>query len=444
MKPVVLKGHELNNRLSEAFHLDLHGLDQFFLGRFRMLRTEEGLLTEPRRNRLAFVALFFVLLGAVGIAAGIEGRFSSEDWPGIIFDDWRRLFRVNDDELGSSPPDFPLTRDSASILVLVLQVANLYLIHWQWEHISTFGSRLVDGGVVRPASVLTKRDNKRSVKSKTKGSAEEQNVELIHSSFGSANGVYSKGAPGGIILFILILLATQFFYRGLESSSIFEGFASSNLQASELEAWRDLAYRSWWASEENTPGSFAFIGVASLVIYYIALQNVVGIQVAYLYVRNCRRFELDVDLRNLDGAYGWAPLRQLMNTVYWSLFVNSLSLTLVLVVLQGNSVGGLQPILVVIAIAGPLFPLTPLVLVKSGLRPAIQRRRAELIETVGCFESTRPPGELELEREALYRSQADAISNASRYPARTLLWSVLLVQFVPLAVAVLQLSVWVR
>ena len=91
-----------------------------------------------KSRALAVVALGALLLAALIVATAISGDLRLDRWWSTVWDDWLHLVGLSDGK--DSKPEFPLGRDFVSVFTLGLQLANLYVIVRQWEHIASMGT----------------------------------------------------------------------------------------------------------------------------------------------------------------------------------------------------------------------------------------------------------------------------------------------------------------
>ena len=87
---------------------------------------------------------------------------------------------------------------------------------------------------------------------------------------------------------------------------------------------------AWWAAPDSLTGRLLFILLATLFIYYVLLQNVVGSAIALFFWKQRKKLRIRADLSRAVEHYGWGPVRSLASTVRWSVILNTLCVTLLL------------------------------------------------------------------------------------------------------------------
>jgi len=135
------------------------------------------------------------------------------------------------------------------------------------------------------------------------------------------------------------------------------------------------AYASWWASVEHPIGFSAYVIVATVVMYYVLLQNYVGLEFCVIGLRLRRGLEVVPD--PLDKPYyGWRVFVQLMKTVAVSMMLTGIALGTFLIILPSEAYVWIAPPLVLWVFGGLFYVFTPVVM----LRPAIRRWRKRVID----------------------------------------------------------------
>lgn len=86
-------------------------------------------------------------------------------------------------------------------------------------------------------------------------------------------------------------------------------------------------YAGWWAGIHNPLGfGFYFVfGVAS--IYWVLLQNEIGLRLVVFFWRVRRVVSYGINLQSPDGHFGWASFRRVMSTVYGSIVLHAVALS---------------------------------------------------------------------------------------------------------------------
>ena len=346
------------------------------------------------------------------VVAAFTGRLTVPDWPGIIADDWQSLIGTGTD---ITEPEFPLARDSVSLLVSFLQVANLWLILRQWRAIRDFTPDLVKSGSLTPKKVFTQA----GMESEVKPAESEEKIADAPALYATTNAVFRWVGLWTIFTLPLAFFAAWQLYNNFTSESIFDVFAPNGLSPDQQIAWSSNAYESWWASPSNPAGQWAFLLVATFIVYFILLQNAVGLILSLLVWRVRNSFEYRGDPLNTDGSFGWSPAGRVLKTVYQSLSVNSACLLLVYILFNGRKPGGLWPFTILLLVAGSIYVIVPVWVMNRGLS-SFRVSAAELIR----IESTRNLSQLEsggaewLVLRNAARAEIESVRRLSAFPWR--------------------------
>ncbi|MGQ0680264.1 MAG: hypothetical protein ACT4OM_11545 [Actinomycetota bacterium] len=249
-------------------------------------------------------------------------------------------------------PSFPLLRDSVTILSLFLLGANFCVLYRQWEHMEHLVPLLIKGKVLKfvdPDSF-------------------DEAVKINNDRYKSASRFWSVY---GALILALIIQAAQ------KNYGIYWGLGPNDDDGRRLEGWTIEAYSGWWASLPDHPlGFVAYTITVSFVLYYAIAQNQVGISFTRLFWDQRNNLQVDLDLANPDGCWGWRPLRKLMITVYFAVLANTLVLVWFFQMLPplyplGTTLALAAwaiPWLVTLLILGPFYLITPYRIIAPKIR----------------------------------------------------------------------------
>lgn len=376
-------------------------------------------LRGTNHSRLAFVGFGVITVILMIVVNWVEGTLLVDRWPSIIYEDWKRLlgFKVESE----AESHFPLERDLLSVSVVSLQIVNLYIIFKQWDRINHLGRDLQSSGVldISPDSRL-----------------------IVEETFASVKG-WLNSTVASFLYPLAVGLATLYFYSKISDANVFRGFADRDLTTSQVEEWSHTAYNRWWAHEGA--GQVLFLILSFVILYYVILQNLVGFAFAFAFWRIRKHLNLSADIINQDGFYGWKPVSALLATVYHSLIVNSISVFLILVVLQGAVVGGLGPFLGLVSVAGLVYPFVPYRVISVRLREFKDSRREQILDYEAADLSALSEGSIQwLRARSAIRAELEALHSVPVFPGANRLIAGLAFQGLPISVAVLQLVAWIR
>lgn len=118
-----------------------------------------------------------------------------------------------------------------------------------------------------------------------------------------------------------------------------------------------------------TIGRLIYLIAGILGIYMVTIQNLVGCRIIFAILRIRKRTHFGVDLYNVDGSWGWRPVRAVMGATYAEIVVHGLGLlALALTILPDDprffiaAVPALEWVLTV-----PIYAAVPLWLIGAGM-----------------------------------------------------------------------------
>jgi hypothetical protein len=131
-----------------------------------------------------------------------------------------------------------------------------------------------------------------------------------------------------------------------------------------------VAYDNWWASVNNPLGFVTYVMVATFALYYICLQNYVGIEFCLLALRLRNNIEVVPNLMD-PPHYGWAQFGLLMRTVANAMALTAGALAVFFLILPGEAFVWLGVPAVLWLVGATLYTGTPALV----LIPAMRRWR---------------------------------------------------------------------
>lgn len=249
---------------------------------------------------------------------------------------------------------FPLFADTASWLLAMSSVVTFGLLMRQWKIMAEVLPRLVDRGAIK---------------------IEDQKafVRLLDR--------LNRLMASKITMFVLAALSAGtvvFIYKGFAHLGLYETLAPMS-NPHHRHSWALMSYGGWWASAHGGAwwGFAVFMPLLFAYLYYLLAQYFAGAMWVFFTWQGGKHVSFGFDLMNVDGYYGWRPLRDLMITVYWSILIQVLALLPLLHQLAQPSWTYLAIPFALFAFFNPIYVLTPLVLVT----PRLRRRREHLLET---------------------------------------------------------------
>ncbi|MGA2471848.1 MAG: hypothetical protein ABSG64_14300 [Solirubrobacteraceae bacterium] len=304
----------------------------------------------------------------VGVAL-IEGRLAGTFQP---LADLRIAFGTHG---VSSPPNFPLVRDVVSMWFGAVVLYTCLLVHKQWQLMARFIPDLESSGAIRslrrPIPGLPRvAQIWRIGESDPKDDAVNMVVRRIDAYLRLVERAAPFVAFGAAVAAFLLILG--------EEPNIFSVFAPSNLHGGGRAAWLDAAYSSWWAGTGHPIGCVLYFLVATLGIYIIVMQNLVGVACVYFVCVLPHIARFSADWGNADGHFGWRPAATAFRTVYWSLLVHGVTLAVLLVALGPSRAGWIAGLLAIWLIGTPTYIAVPW-LIFTRVEKRVRRDRLRAI-----------------------------------------------------------------
>lgn len=406
----------------------LNPIDPFradITGRLRWLRDRDA-------SAWAVLLLVPAFLVVAAVVAAIEGNLRIADWPAVVWDDVRRLINVHDNS--GARPNFPLGRDSVSLAVAALQAANIAIVFRQWRLFERFHIELNE---VPTVLSLVKLDGQGRVATDRQG-REVDGTADFNSSIGKLNRLIGHPTVGATAL-VLGLIGAVLALNLVNAASVFADLAPTDLNDGARVAWSETAFDSWWARGDS--GRIVFILFAWVAFYFIILQNFVGFSLAGFFWTKRKNLRLGADTLNSDDAHGWSPLGNVLVTVYQSLTINTVSLLLLIIVLQGRRPGGLWPASALLLVGSVVYLLVPFLILSRGLRSFRKDRSATILSDLDTALNTglMPYTEPWILARNAAREELQEVQSVSAFPFRRRLVVALLVNALPVAVAVLEI-----
>ena len=370
------------------------------IGVLRYLRS-----LESRKGKMLGVGVFvFLPLIILVITTGLEGTLVATDYvdrlraaPGAVI---RRILG-SQAATAASPADdstYPLMGDFVVSAIYVLQILNICIVYRQWKVMESFFVDLHCNGVVKLDETALNGANLRIQKLNCffsyVGAGLPRTYSLDSSDPSSNHGeAASERAPLAdrfdfkrwsrlaVLGWPILMLVLAFWLArgiGAESAFAYLGAPPEPTDAGGVKAAAaQQAYASWWASTVHTGGRALLIAISACLLFYIVLQNVVGFGLAGFFICLFHSYkghiELAADYRTHKEWLGWAPLRQLWNTITFSIICNFLSLAVIFSVYRAWRLAPLFGLFV----ASLLFLVVPPYLLDRNLRVFRENERQE-------------------------------------------------------------------
>ena len=315
-----------------------------------------------------------ILAGLVVGACAISGTLGvAKDFqPG---QDLRRVFGI--DHPPASPPSMPLIRDITSWYLAFVVVATCIIVHRQWQRMGRCLSDLAENDVLLPKGRIERNRVFRLLRL-NRYVDRGMPATALDSFIGRVNELVmlriSKWAPviSGIAALLVISLIIG------EKQGLVHVLEPEHLSAAGRQQWLTKTYESWWASFNHPLGLVVYFLAAFLGAYVIVLQNLIGVTAVYAVVALSTLIEFDADWLNRDGHYGWKPLDRIFRTVYLSLSLHGLTISVLLVVLGLQNFPWIAGLVAIWVVVVPLYIFVPWILFRRLEARVRQRRMASL------------------------------------------------------------------
>lgn len=365
-----------------------------------------------RNIHTAWLALVGLGIGAAFlVVTHVEGSFGTRsDFQ--LGEDALRVLGV--ESVASSTPTFPLIRDVTTWFLVFVVGFTCALVHRQWQLMARCIAELAGNDVlklrVEPDTGARSRLLLvgRLISGRPPARALDTLVDKVNE-FGRKYVARATVLVAGGAAFLAFSLVQG------EKHGLFRVLMPRGLTGGAAQEWLGSAYHSWWASDDHPMGTFAYFLAALFAAYVVLMQNIVGIAIAYLALALPSATVLDADWLNRDGHFGWAPVARVFRTVYWSLAIHGLTLSLILVILGiENSpwVGGLVAIWVAVV---PIYLVAPWLLFRKVQNRARERRLAQLGRLI---DQSRPDAAEDIARMQVFVAEIERVRTAKIRPMR--------------------------
>jgi hypothetical protein len=271
----------------------------------------------------------------------------------------------------------PLIRDITSWYLVFAVVATCIIVHRQWQRMGRWLSDLAENDVLLPKGRIERNGVFRVLRLKRYVNPGMPTTAL-DSFVGRVNELValriSRWAPviSGIAALLVISLIIG------DRQGLVHVLEPEHLSAAGRQQWLAKTYHSWWAGFNHPPGLVAYFLAAFLGAYVIVLQNLIGVTAVYVVIALSALVEFDADWLNRDGHYGWKPTVRIFRTVYLSLCLHGLTISVLLVVLGLQNFPWIAGLVAIWVVVVPLYIFVPWVLFRRLEAQVRQRRMASL------------------------------------------------------------------
>jgi hypothetical protein len=291
---------------------------------------------------VAYIALVAPIIAILLItAAAIDGTLGTVDeiQP---FQDFQ--LAIGKKSLNPHQPfQYPLLRDSAIWIFGAIMVIEFMIMCQQW--------RLFEAG-------LPKLAKNRALKFRDDGDhgivgeprplgalAEAPPLLRLATYVTHVNQRNNRLARVYTIFYAILALALSALLMWGERNRVFQVFTPKGLTGSAQGEWRLAAYQHWWAGMSHPVGAITYFLLVTIALYVILVQTHVGMYAARIASALPRLARVDANWVNPDGYYGWGPIHQIFGTVWSSMALYGLLVSILAVVLGLGGIGWIPAVI---------------------------------------------------------------------------------------------------
>lgn len=341
-------------------------------------------------------------------------------------------------DIANSPPDFPLSRDTPSMWLLATILCTCVLVHRQWRLMEDCIPLLMRNGTLE-SRPIRERTRLQRLMDRVFGCPEPTD-DGLRCTVRHMNRYLEKAQAFAPVL-VLVAAVLTFLLTVGERESLFAAAAPAGLHGARRASWLAAAYNSWWASPSHPLGLLAYFLAASLGIYVVLIQNVVGMASVYFVVTLPSVATLRADWLNRDGHYGWLPIARVFQTVYLSLTLHGAALAVLLIAVGPAHFPWLAALLAIWVVVVPLYTLCSHLVFRRVERVAKQQRLESIQDEMAAHGLSPQSDTATL---IPYVLEIDRVHRARIRPLRSGSWelpAIFTALVLPISIAVIQIVI---
>lgn len=340
----------------------------------------------PTALMLIAIPAFFA---PVILVAAMQGTLSHTAGFEVAWDDLTRLARLGHRNTDSY---FPLLRDYPTLIVVTFTGITCYLFYRNCHLMELFFAHLLENRLIR---------------------LDRTTREIVRQELAKVNARFAAIGRLSLVVALLSLGIASVLFISSHNPPIFLPLAPGVTQHAR-QVWGRMAYHLWWATMDrgHIVGAITYLLGSAFTIYVILKHNLAGICFVSFFWAVRKQAIFKLDKRNIDGCYGWYPMRRLLLSVFISVVASLVALTSLFTLLSFHAISGYLPFVLIYLIGIPAYIALPLWLIN---RAADRFRHDEIAITVERFRRVRRraspsyPEMLELER--MERTEIEYIRN---------------------------------
>ncbi|MFD4443721.1 hypothetical protein ACFWPK_28500 [Nocardia sp. NPDC058519] len=278
-----------------------------------------------------------------------------------------------------SSPRFPFLRDFTHIILISVICLTIPVVHKQWRLLALSVPALVDSGALKPKSIpIYSRLHKMLLIERCVNSRPTAATRL-HALIESANAGMTRAGHWGLWLITVgSFFVAVFLVVGANQNGIFKAY-SGDVPAAELSTWVERSYESWWASIDHPGGMLIYLALMGIGMFLVLVQNLVGLVAVWTFYGFTAVADLDIDWIDRDGAYGWRGVTDVYRTIFMSLSMHGIAMSITLLAFGIENVPWVITVLVIWSIMLPTVTLGPMYALRGMSDAAQERRISELL-----------------------------------------------------------------
>jgi len=257
-----------------------------------------------------------------------------------------------------TPPRVPLIRDVFDMALFLLMGVGFVLLHRQWQYIARCMPRLLEAKVIVPRrqprlSRLTGLlgMNRLIGEHEDDGAYERLDRKLTSVGLGVKLFLVAFVVLGGLVLAFLL--------RSALDENVLRVFVPTDVSPLKQQQWLVEARNSWWAGRTHPIGYALYNLITWFGMSLIVAYNVMGIIAVYVGIAVYLVIDPAADWYNRDGRYGWLPMAEVYRTVYWSIILFCVVMSVLVALLGSKTPIAIIGLAVLYALLIPIYTFVP-------------------------------------------------------------------------------------
>jgi hypothetical protein len=277
--------------------------------------------------------------------------------------DLARLLRLGH---GNADPYFPLLRDYPALIVILFTGLTCYLFYRNCH--------LMEG------MINHLRDNNLMI-------LDRHTLPVVKQELSKSNARFAAIGRLSIAIAFLSVGVAVLLFVSIRSSPIFLPLAPDAAHQAR-QSWGAVAYRSWWAGldRRHIAGAVTYLAGSAFTVYVILKHNLAGVCFVSFFWGVRKQNVFTMDKRNVDGYYGWYPMRKLILSVFASVIASLIAFTSLFTLLPFHAISGYLPFALIYLVGIPIYVAMPIWLLNQAVS---QFRRDEIARIVDRFNRVR-------------------------------------------------------